>query len=778
MGLRAVASLVLLGLLVGCGAEVQTAAPAQPAVATPPAVAIVPKPRSLQVNAGEFRLTARTQLVADGAALPVAQYLQKQFGRATGYQLPLVQASDQPAIRFILDPSVVGQEAYALQVSEQGIAVRAATATGLFWGVQSLRQLLPVEIEAEGPVHRDFWSVPAVSIADEPAFPYRGMHLDVSRSFMPVEFIQQYIDLLALHKLNRFHWHLTDDQGWRIEIKKYPRLTQQGAWRDTTIVGHTYDKDGLYDGKLVGGYYTQEQIRFLVAYAAERQVTIIPEVDIPGHASAILAAYPEYGCTGKATQVQSHFGVFPAVLCPTEQTFAFLEDVFTEVTQLFPSDYIHIGGDEVKTVEWADCQACSELMARENIADYFALQGYMVRRVEAVLNKLGRQIIGWDEILEGGVAPSATITSWRGIEGAIHAAREGHDAIMAPGSHLYFDHYQSRSIDEPLAIHGLTPVRETYEFEVIPAELRNDPAAARILGAQGHLWTEYVRTPAKALYMVLPRMSALAEVVWTEDAQKTWPDFAQRLPALFRRFDAMGLNYARSVYAVNTQVERAGQGFAVSLSSDMPGVAIRYTLDGSEPHALSPVYQQPLPLTGGLLRARAQDPRTGRLYGERRLTLNNHKALGASVKLLTEADRAWNKMPELSLVDGVLARDQIFQLDDWATFNGVNFEAELDFGKVIEFSSVGLGINPGKYRHFYGPTGLQLLVSDDGASWREVARADPQTLAQATLSVRLEFAAVQSRYLKVVAENNGTRYSTEDEKDLPVTLYIDELIVQ
>jgi hexosaminidase len=432
-------------------------------------------------------------------------------------------------------------------------------------------------------------------------------------------------------------------------------------------------------------------------------------------------------------------------------------------------------------VQWQQCEPCTALMAREGLKDYFALQGYFIRRVEKIVNALGRKIIGWDEILEGDVAASATITSWRGIEGAIHAAKAGHDAIMAPGSHLYFDHYQSRAIDEPLAIHGLTPVRETYGFQVVPDQLKGTPAEKHILGAQGHLWTEYVRTPAKAEYMILPRLTALSEVVWRGDSGRDWGDFARRLPQQIARFEHMGLNVAKTVYAVNSEVEQRGTGFSVALSVDMPDVDIRYTLDGSTPNHASDVYRQPLQLpAGGKLRARAQHRQSGELFAERRLSLIAHKALGAKIEVNTDADRTWNKMPEHSLVDGVLARDQIFQLDDWATFDGQPVEVVVNFAKATDVQLINLGFNPGRFRDFYSPTRVEVWGSTDKQQWRLLGEATGEALvppAQLGNAITLKLDAASVKYLKVIAENGAQRFSTEDAKPVPVTLYIDEIVV-
>ena len=368
------------------------------------------------------------------------------------------------------------------------------------------------------------------------------MHLDVARHFMPVEFIKRYIDLMAMHKMNRFHWHLTEDQGWRIEIKQYPRLTEVGAWRDSTLVGHY--GSGVYDGERHGGFYTQEEVREVVAYAQERFITVIPEIEMPGHSSAALAAYPELGCEPeKKYHVQSTWGVFEDIYCPSETTFTFLENVLTEVMALFPSEYIHIGGDEAPKDAWRKSELAQQVIQREGLADEHELQSYFIRRIEKFLNKHGRQIIGWDEILEGGLAPNATVMSWRGIQGGIEAARQQHNVIMTPGSHCYLDHYQANPDTEPLAIGGFTTLEKTYSYEPTPAEL-SEEEARYILGAQGNIWTEYMHSGEKVEYMAYPRATALAEVVWSPKEKRNWTDFWRRLQTHFKRLDALGVNYA------------------------------------------------------------------------------------------------------------------------------------------------------------------------------------------------------------------------------------------
>ncbi len=390
-------------------------------------------------------------------------------------------------------------------------------------------------------------SVPAVEIIDSPRFSWRGMHLDVGRHFFPISFVKRYIDLLAMHKMNRFHWHLTEDQGWRIEIKKYPKLTQIGAWRSESLVGHYTDEPRKYDGVRYGGFYTQDEIREVVAYAAKRFITVVPEIEMPGHSVAALAAYPELACTDGPFEVEKLWGVHEDVYCAgKESTFAFLQDVLTEVMGLFPSTYIHIGGDECPKTRWKAHDLDQKRIKEENLKDEHELQSYFVKRIERFLSSYNRRLVGWDEILEGGLPPAATVMSWRGFEGGIEAANSGHDVVMTPTSHCYFDYYQSENTEsEPLAIGGFLPLSKVYHFEPMPPEI--DPEKAHhILGGQGNVWTEYMKTEDKVEYMVLPRMSAMSEVLWTQESDRSYKGFVARLEmSQFGRFDRMGLKYRR-----------------------------------------------------------------------------------------------------------------------------------------------------------------------------------------------------------------------------------------
>lgn len=515
-------------------------------------ISIIPEPVSIEAKNGYFSLSANTPIVIteDTPQLRhVARYLSDKLYTATWMYADIVADNVSPDTSIVLtiDPKSTPEheEGYTLKVTPEGVEIKAQTSHGLFYGVQSLLQLLPPAITFDDPtlVPGDVeWTIPAVRIEDYPRYEYRGMHLDVARHFFPVEFIKRYLDLMAMQKMNRFHWHLTEDQGWRIEIKKYPKLTEVGAWRDSTLIGH-YGSD-KHDNIRYGGFYTQEEIKEVVQYANDRYITVIPEIEMPGHSSAALEAYPQLGCEpDKAYKAQTTWGVFEDIYCPSEETFAFLENVLIEVMDLFPSEYIHIGGDEAPKTAWENSELAQQVIKREGLKDEHELQSYFITRIENFLNSKGRQIIGWDEILEGGLAPNATVMSWRGIEGGIAAAQQGHDVVMTPTSHVYLDYYQADPKTEPLAIGGFTSLEKTYSYEPTPDTLTKEESKY-ILGAQGNVWTEYMHTGDKVEYMAWPRALALAEVVWSPKEKRDWFNFWGRLQTHFQRLENMGVNAA------------------------------------------------------------------------------------------------------------------------------------------------------------------------------------------------------------------------------------------
>lgn len=538
-------------------------------------ISIIPIPNSITASSDLFEIGPNTRIIADlsnSDVKRVANFLATLLSPPTTFDPIIVDIknadlsnlSDVIFLRLTnenskstFDPTQhpainrkknvgSGMEAYSLAVNENNVQLTANHPMGLFHGVQTIRQLLPPEIElrsySEVP-NGVKWTIPSVTIEDNPRFAYRGMHLDVGRHFMPVEFVKKYIDLLVLHKMNTFHWHLTEDQGWRIEIKKYPKLTEIGAWRDSTLIGNY--GSGRYDNIRYGGFYTQDEIRDVVQYATDRFITVIPEIELPGHASAALAAYPEFGCTDLSLsyKVQSTWGIFPEIFCPTEETFSFLKDVLTEVINLFPGTFIHIGGDEAMKDHWKVSKIAQDVIKREGLKDEHELQSYFIHQFDEFLTEKGRRLLGWDEILEGGLAPGATVMSWRGENGGITAARLGHDAIMSPTGYAYLDYYQSDDRqNEPIAIGGFLPLEKVYNYDPIPAELESE-LHHHILGAQANVWTEYMKTPAKVEYMAFPRMSAMSEVVWSSTENKNLENFIMRLSNHLKRLDYLNVNY-------------------------------------------------------------------------------------------------------------------------------------------------------------------------------------------------------------------------------------------
>lgn len=559
---------------------------------------IIPRPETYYVGHKMITLDAGTRIIYEDpnpALRLMAEDLSAFIGSKSTFMpkvLPYSEAQSLGNDIFLainLADSSYGNEGYRMRrMDSQMFVIQANSPNGVFYGMQSLKQLFPLAF-FQRDEKRDKWDLPATTINDKPRFAYRGMHLDVGRHFFPVAFIKQYIDLLAMYKYNYMHWHLTEDQGWRIEIKAFPKLTEVGAWRSETIVGHQSARPKVFDGKPYGGFYTQEEVREIVDYAASKYITIIPEIEMPGHSLAALAAYPELGCTKGTYDVATQWGVFDDIYCTRESTFDFLEQVLTEVMDLFPGQYIHIGGDEAPKARWKQCKDCQQRMRDEGLADESALQSYVITRMGKFLAAHNRKLIGWDEILEGGLAPDATVMSWRGTEGGIAAAKMNHDVIMTPGSHCYFDHYQAEPETQPLAIGGLTRISKVYAFEPVPEEL-NATQAKHVIGAQANVWTEYLSTPDDVTYMVLPRMAAMAEVVWSPKEKRKWEEFFDRLPPHFARYEALGLHSCKAVYEVGLRTSEENDKRLLELSTEVPGAEIHYTLDGSNPGIESALY--------------------------------------------------------------------------------------------------------------------------------------------------------------------------------------------
>ncbi|MBL0183582.1 MAG: beta-N-acetylhexosaminidase [Chitinophagaceae bacterium] len=536
---------------------------------------IVPMPAEVKMAKGSFPINSNTVIVLEGSGLErSASLLNDYLQQVAGYRLETTKKNSAAnSIRLNyerMDNDIAG--AYNLSVNNSGVYIAGDNETGVFYGIQTLLQL--AEISTYKPLKRsNTLTVPQLTISDHPRFQYRGMHLDVGRHFFPVSFIKKYIDYLAAYKYNVFHWHLTEDQGWRIEIKKYPELTKVGAWRNGTIIGRYPGKGS--DNKPYGGFYTQEEIKEVVQYARERYIDVIPEIEMPGHSSAAIAAYPWLSCfpakpteipanmisqksidqqkNGRIKLVQETWGVFDDVFCAgKDSTFKFLEDVIDEVTKLFPSKYFHIGGDESPKTHWKKCPACQLRIKNEKLKDEHELQSYFVQRIEKYLNSKGKILIGWDEILEGGLAPNAVVMSWRGEAGGIEAAKQKHQVVMTPGNPVYFDHTQSKNEDS-VTIGGYNPIENVYAYEPIPKELSTEEGKY-VLGAQANMWAEYQEYPSKVEYMMFPRMTALSEVLWSPKEKRDWKDFERRLPSVFERLDKEKINYSRAYYDLKATV--------------------------------------------------------------------------------------------------------------------------------------------------------------------------------------------------------------------------------
>ncbi len=564
-------------------------------------ISIIPQPQKITETEGTFTFNSKTTITEysdDSTFLNAVSYLQERFGKAAGFKFGCEQTSaDDPTatsgenrIIFRKDNSLK-QEEYKLDITPERIVVASSAANGAFYAVQTLLQMLPNEIYSNEKRNCK-WSVPCATIEDSPRFSYRGMHLDVCSHFFDTTFIKRYIDLMAMHKFNVFHWHLTEDQGWRIEIKKYPELTEKGSVRKETVIGTLYS--GIYDGTPYGGFYTQQEIREIVDYAAKRCITVLPEIEMPGHARAAIACFPHLSCgLEESYELATRWGVFRQVYCPKDETFAFLEDVLTEVMELFPSQLIHIGGDECPKSSWKKCPHCQMMIRKHGLKDEFELQSYFIQRMEKFINSKGRSIIGWDEILQGGLAPNATVMSWLGEEGGIKAAQQSHYAVMAPHTKYYMDYYQGDPDTEKLCMGHFVPLKEVYDYNPVPDVLKPEERQY-IKGVEACVWTEYIENPQRVEYMAYPRALAVAESGWSNPSGKDWENFVERLQDHFGRLDARGVNYSKNLYNVFITITKGDiYSKVATIRTDMPGVDIYYTLDGSEPSNTSNLYTKP-----------------------------------------------------------------------------------------------------------------------------------------------------------------------------------------
>ncbi|MFI5186384.1 MAG: family 20 glycosylhydrolase [Chitinophagales bacterium] len=773
---------------------------------------IIPRPVSMKQPkiASKFLITSATEIVLEGGNLGnVAGILNDYLKEFYNIKLKVVKTPTNNNSIFLnyerMDNPIIG--AYQMTVDNKGIYIAGDNETGVFYGVQTLIQLLPVDNDKPQTSNNKL-QIPYVSIEDYPRFEYRGMHLDCGRHFFPVSFIKKYIDYIALHKMNYFHWHLTEDQGWRIEIKKYPRLTEVGAWRNGTIIGR-YPGLGN-DGIGYGGFYTQDEIKDVVVYAAKRYITVIPEIEMPGHSSAAIAAYPFLSCfpnestkhktawggdsTGK--QVQQAWGVFEDVFCAgKDSTFKFLEDVLDEVMTLFPSKYIHVGGDECPKANWKRCPLCQQRIKEEHLKNEEELQSYFIQRIEKYLNSKGRILVGWDEILEGGLAANAVVISWRGEAGGIAAARQKHNVVMTPGGWVYFDHSQTQNEDS-VTIGGYLPLEKTYSYEPVSDSLTKEQGKY-ILGAQGNVWSEYMSNERKVEYMIFPRMSALSEVLWSPKKDRDSVDFEKRLRTQFKRYDLWGVNYSKAVFDLASHIlpteDYNGIKWVVEQKRNMPcqlrfqerkKLAVkRDSVDQNEKFSdtkfikyISRDSAERFLKSSTSLKDSVNITSQGiyTCYGykvvlesdEVFIDANNfitkteqkiyfNKATGKKITLTNQPARTYQGDGAFTLVNGIQNEKGLEKPREFLGFNGTDCEAVIDLGAAQSITNVKVHILQQPDSWIWRPQYAEFFSSYDGINFTSIGMTDDISTLAGNGVMEKTFDAVTTRYIKIVVKNWG-----------------------
>lgn len=681
-------------------------------VETPEIPAIIPIPVTQELLEGTFTLSNATYLDYDDHFETAASFLELYL--STGSRMRLSsRKSKNNYIKFIHDPTITHVEGYSLEVTQKGVVIKASDDRGAFYAVQTLRQLLDEQFENPNLIST-YATIQALKITDQPRFSYRGMHLDVSRHMFPVSFIKKYIDHIAMVKMNSFHWHLTDDQGWRIEIEAYPKLQEIAAYREQTLMGHFNDEPVNYDCIPYGGFYTKDEVREIVAYAQSRHVTIIPEIEMPGHASAAIAAYPELGCTNNDVQVATTWGVFENVFCPKEETFEFLETVLTEVAALFPGKYIHLGGDEVPKKHWQESVYTQEFLKQNNLKNEDELHTYFINRMSCFANNLGKQVIGWDEVYAKNLEPNVTISSWRGEETAIAPAQNGYQVIMSPTSHAYFDFYQHDGEDEPLAIGGMLPLEKVYAFQPIPKSL-NKQDQKNIIGVQANLWTEYIKTPEQVEYMLFPRILAMSEVAWSQDSLRNYNKFLDRVVQMNRRLKEQGVAYANHLYALKGTMQRSKNGLLFKLKNNAPDTEVRFTINGKTPTIESPLYKTGVPILKNTnLQALVfkDSLPVGTVYSKQ---IYMHKAVGATIQLNVGPNEAYNAngASAAALINGIHGSDKRFGDSEWLGFYGSDVFVDLDLQERKFLKSIDLRFFNARGQWIYAPTVVQIFYDNE-----------------------------------------------------------------
>ena len=731
---------------------------------------VIPYPNHVELKCGSFNMS-NARVVCSGQLDSAVLKNVKSFCDVLNTEFTLSESLPERGMTFGLNDALA-DEAYTIDVNRKSVKVQASGLRGFIYAIQTLTQMLP--------------EIPCCHISDSPRFAYRGLHLDEARHFFGKDEVKKYIDIMAYHKLNTFHWHLTDDQGWRIEIRKYPKLTTVGSKRSGTCIQRRYNtNDGVPYGE--GMWYSQDDIKEIVAYAASKGIDVIPEIDLPGHMLAVLAAYPHLGCSGGPYQVWHRWGVSKDVLCVgNEQVYTLIEDILAEVCELFPYKFVHIGGDECPKDSWKTCRKCQAKIRQlglkgddEHDAEHY-LQSYVMNRVESFLKTKGKSVIGWDEILEGAPSKSATVMCWRGESAGLKAAEFGHDVIMTPTTYCYWDYYQATDVEnEPFGIGGYIPVELVYSYDPCPANI-TDQQRSHILGVQANLWTEYIKTAEHLEYMLLPRLAALSEVQWCMPENKDWNRFLDGMDELCESYEDMGYNSAGHIFGVSGYVEPDAQnGCAKVALAAQGGAPIRYTLDGTDPGMDSEVYEGPIEISSSCV-LKASALRNGALTRPLVKQFSFHKAVGKTIKLTHKSQAPYSSKTGEGLLDGIRG-PAIHKSKEWCCWTAKPFEAVIDMDSTEPFSSVTIGYLSNKPSQVFNPISLTVSVSDDGTSFTQVATTSAQPEGEfepdELKSISVSFPETSARYLKVKAECLPNVPSWHHYAGRKANIYFDEVIV-
>lgn len=741
---------------------------------------IIPKPAHLKLNKGSFQFNSQTQfLLPEHLKVEVAQWLLDKFKTASGFDLKVVTSvpSEGNMVQFTLDQTL-DDEGYELDVKSEGIGLKAKTTTGFLYGLQTLRQLLPIEIDSDTKIENIDWSVPNIYITDSPRFKWRGLMLDVSRHFFQKAYILKTLDRMAMLKMNTLHLHLVDDQGWRIEIKKYPKLTEVGAFRVAyeDKQWNVRPTPSFEESPSYGGFYTQEDIKEIISYAAIKGITVVPEIELPAHVMSAIASYPELSCLQHPIMVPSG-GVWPIteIYCPgKENTFTFLEDVLLEVMELFPSKYIHIGGDEATKTNWKSCKDCKKRMDAEHLESVEELQSYFVKRIERFINSHGRTLIGWDEILEGGIPSGAAVMSWRGTEAGLKAALDGHDVVMTPTTYSYFDYYQGDQDIEPQAFGASLPLSKVYQFD--PLEGAEDTAQKeRILGGQANLWSEYISTEPHSEYMLFPRLTAMSEALWSPKKDRNWNDFTRRIQHTFKRYDQLYINYSKSIFQVISETETKENTIILNLRSEFPDAEIRYTLNEGDLLTDGKKYTKPIEITQtSTIKASVflDNKPIGALFSKH---VEYHSGLGKKVTYKKSYHESYPGSKEKTLVN-VLRGSKDFHDGQWQGWLVNDMDVLIDMGTIQPIEKVVVGTLENQGAGIYFPKTIKVFTSTDGKLFQNIgnlSRKYRPSGAATTKDFEMDFEQRLARYVKVEVENLGKSPTGGD-----VWLFVDEILVQ